>query len=515
MLIADGGGDGTPSAPAIDYHAMTLDQLNAALNTKSKTTYAVQGAWQTFATSLHEAVTASGGGAAISLDNAIALLQGGWSGKAADHFMTRVHEVRTFGLALATAASAQATGTTSNGDFDDSTSMIGDSIDRMNEACASYTGALKSALNQFMTGLVGEQYNIGRLSYSPIQGDVVNPGGPLPQQWYTFTYTAEEGLLDTITLTGRALPHVIHSGGGGRFAGPAQADGQAIVTASVNAPVTPQGWSTSLTASVTLNPYSTDRDWAFNAFKNVLLWHQLAILLNYTTPFAYQMPAKGFPQPPKSPAKPGKQAQPGSNGSNGGAPFGGGVPFGGGTGGGFGGTGGGGGGSGGGGGFGGPPGGGGGGSGGGGFGGPPGGGGSGSGGGLGSGPGGGSGGGAPTKIAGLGSGAGGGPVAGGFGTPGGGAGFGTGGPAGLAGSGGGLGSAGAGGAGPAGQAASGAAAPAGELPIMPPMSPAMAGMGQGDNTRQRKSWLPEDEDIWGDAHDAVPAVIRGDDGDQR
>jgi hypothetical protein len=41
--------------------------------------------------------------------------------------------------------------------------------------------------------------------------------------------------------------------------------------------------------------------------------------------------------------------------------------------------------------------------------------------------------------------------------------------------------------------------------MMPPM-----GMGNSDKDRQRKSWLPEDEDIWGGDGTAVPPVISGD-----
>jgi hypothetical protein len=77
---------------------------------------------------------------------------------------------------------------------------------------------------------------------------------------------------------------------------------------------------------------------------------------------------------------------------------------------------------------------------------------------------------------------------------------------------GGLNSAGApGSAGTAADSALGAsAATAGRgMPMMPPMMPPM-GMGNSDKDRQRKSWLPEDEDIWGGDGTAVPPVISGD-----
>lgn len=44
--------------------------------------------------------------------------------------------------------------------------------------------------------------------------------------------------------------------------------------------------------------------------------------------------------------------------------------------------------------------------------------------------------------------------------------------------------------------------------MMPPMMP--PGAGNQDKDRQRKSWLPEDEDIWGTEEDTVPPVISGD-----
>jgi uncharacterized protein YukE len=139
-----------------------------------------------------------------------------------------------------------------------------------------------------------------------------------------------------------------------------------------------------------------------------------------------------------------------------------------------------------------------------GFGGLPGGGGA-PGGGLGGLPGGGlapGGGSTPTHLAGLGGG-----LPGGFGGGGGGFGGGGGLPGGLASAGGpgGLGSGGA-----AGAAANEAALAAhGEVPLMPPMMPPMMNQNQ-DNNRQRKSWLPEDEDLWGGAVDAVPPVISSD-----
>jgi hypothetical protein len=72
-------------------------------------------------------------------------------------------------------------------------------------------------------------------------------------------------------------------------------------------------------------------------------------------------------------------------------------------------------------------------------------------------------------------------------------------------------SAGAGAAGTAADSALGATAAAGGrgMPMMPPMMPPM-GMGNSDKDRQRKSWLPEDEDIWGGDGTAVPPVISGD-----
>jgi hypothetical protein len=45
------------------------------------------------------------------------------------------------------------------------------------------------------------------------------------------------------------------------------------------------------------------------------------------------------------------------------------------------------------------------------------------------------------------------------------------------------------------------------MPMMPPMMP--QGAGNQDRDRQRKSWLPEDEDIWGTEADGVPPVISG------
>lgn len=121
------------------------------------------------------------------------------------------------------------------------------------------------------------------------------------------------------------------------------------------------------------------------------------------------------------------------------------------------------------------------------------------------------GGGGPTSIAGVGPGGPGGvaPLGGGGGFPGGGAGGfggGAGGLGGLAGSGGEPGSAAGGGA--AGLASTGTNGAA--MPLMPPMIPPMMGAGQNDNARQRKSWLPDDEDIWGDDGAAVPPVISSD-----
>jgi hypothetical protein len=79
----------------------------------------------------------------------------------------------------------------------------------------------------------------------------------------------------------------------------------------------------------------------------------------------------------------------------------------------------------------------------------------------------------------------------------------------LAGSGG-LGAASAGGA--AGEVASAAGLSAAtgrsSMPMMPPMMPPQGG--NQDRDRQRKSWLPEDEDIWGTDVDGVPPVISGD-----
>jgi hypothetical protein len=43
--------------------------------------------------------------------------------------------------------------------------------------------------------------------------------------------------------------------------------------------------------------------------------------------------------------------------------------------------------------------------------------------------------------------------------------------------------------------------------MMPPMMP--YGMQGGTGERQRKSWLPEDEDIWGVDAAVVPPVISG------
>ncbi|MGH3273658.1 MAG: hypothetical protein ACRDNZ_04950 [Streptosporangiaceae bacterium] len=106
----------------------------------------------------------------------------------------------------------------------------------------------------------------------------------------------------------------------------------------------------------------------------------------------------------------------------------------------------------------------------------------------------------PKALSGLGSGFGGGGLPGG------------GGPSMLSSGGGGLGGLGSGGLGPAGTASEMAAgsALAGRAGAEPPMMP--PGMGQqpgGDNNRQRKSWLPEDENIWGADVDAVPPVISG------
>jgi hypothetical protein len=115
---------------------------------------------------------------------------------------------------------------------------------------------------------------------------------------------------------------------------------------------------------------------------------------------------------------------------------------------------------------------------------------------------------APTHVAGLGAGGLPGGGFGGGGLPGGGFGGGGGLPGGgLVGSGnpGGLGPGGG-----AGAAANEAALAAhGEVPLMPPMMPPMMNQNQ-DNTRQRKSWLPEDENLWGGAIDAVPPVISSD-----
>jgi hypothetical protein len=72
------------------------------------------------------------------------------------------------------------------------------------------------------------------------------------------------------------------------------------------------------------------------------------------------------------------------------------------------------------------------------------------------------------------------------------------------------------GAGSAGGAAGEAATAAGlsaatgrsSMPMTPPMMPPQGG--NQDRDRQRKSWLPEDEDIWGTDVDGVPPVISGD-----
>lgn len=58
------------------------------------------------------------------------------------------------------------------------------------------------------------------------------------------------------------------------------------------------------------------------------------------------------------------------------------------------------------------------------------------------------------------------------------------------------------------QAAMAEAGAAGRMPMMPPMAP--MGMNGGNGDRNRKSWLPEEEDLWGLAEgSAAPPVIGG------
>lgn len=71
----------------------------------------------------------------------------------------------------------------------------------------------------------------------------------------------------------------------------------------------------------------------------------------------------------------------------------------------------------------------------------------------------------------------------------------------------GTGSGGLAGSAGAGLAGSAGAAGRGGMPMMPPMMPPG---GQGDRDRQRKSWIPEDENVWGDDGAVVPPVISGD-----
>ncbi|HXS65087.1 MAG TPA: hypothetical protein VN767_19720 [Streptosporangiaceae bacterium] len=520
MRIPDDG----PSDPVsqYDYSHMSVAELEFVLGTKPSEVQNVQNGWQSFAGNLSSALDDD----AFSLKAILKLLDG-WSGDAAQAVKDRATQIHTFGGQVVAAAKANSEAFNQAGQtFHVATDLLGYSIGDMNQQL----GFVQQARDNWSMELCEAQWILlrdaaptdenfrgftGSIEWQPIEGRAYPPAYNF-QYWY-----------------GYGIPGVVH------FWGTMASDTGVQITGDAG----PYGLPSQL-----LDPGWFYGDTVKKSFPSVYQ-NQLQLLLKQVGGSSYAPQVGKFPKAPKpnwtsastTPTKPTNSfgGGPGSFGGSGGGLPGGGI---GGTGGGkppggTGGTGGGGlpgGGSGGGGGGtggGGLPGGGTGGTGGGGFG--PGGTG---GGGMPGGPGGTGGGGVPTggggggtRLAGpIGTGGGGMPTGGtggvgGIGPIGGGAGglggFGPGG------TGGGLGGAGAGAAGSGseglaglgsaaaqGAAAEGATAATGSaMPMMPPMMPPMAGAGQNDNTRQRKSWLPDDDDIWGDDSAAVPPVISGSD----
>jgi hypothetical protein len=517
MRIPDDG----PSDPVsqYDYSHMSVAELEFVLGTKPSEVQNVQNGWQSFAGNLSSALDDD----AFSLKAILKLLDG-WSGDAAQAVKDRATQIHTFGGQVVAAAKANSEAFNQAGQtFHVATDLLGYSIGDMNQQL----GFVQQARDNWSMELCEAQWILlrdaaptdenfrgftGSIEWQPIEGRAYPPAYNF-QYWY-----------------GYGIPGVVH------FWGTMASDTGVQITGDAG----PYGLPSQL-----LDPGWFYGDTVKKSFPSVYQ-NQLQLLLKQVGGSSYAPQVGKFPKAPTpnwtsastTPTKP-------TNSFGGGpGPFGGGLPGGGigGTGGGkppggTGGTGGGGlpgGGSGGGGGGtggGGLPGGGTGGTGGGGFG--PGGTG---GGGMPGGPGGTGGGGVPTggggggtRLAGpIGTGGGGMPTGGTGGTGGiGPIGGGAGGLGGLGpgGTGGGLGGAGAGAAGSGseglpglgsaaaqGAAAEGATAATGSaMPMMPPMMPPMAGAGQNDNTRQRKSWLPDDDDIWGDDSAAVPPVISGSD----
>jgi hypothetical protein len=519
----DGGGEPMSQYP---YEKMSTAELLHALQTSPGQMQSVQKAWESFANTLQNEVL---GDPACSLTAALKFLDG-WSGEAATAFKNRAAAIGKFGGQLASAAIAAGEDFADPGQtFHVASSSIYWSINDMNE----WLGIVKQAqdnwsmeLSEVVWRLLRDNPNTisfddltGAVEATPVQGDYYNRG-------YTFTY-----------FYGYGLP------GLAQFSGTLDMNTGARITAYSG----PYGNPTRLLDPGTFLG-NTVKDNFPEPYQN-----QLQLLLKQAGGSLYAPQVGKFPAAPKpswtvgsTTPTPTPNTNGGYNGGGGltgglgggggltgGGPYLNGSPIpggGGGTGGG--GTGGGGlpGGGGGGTGTGGLPGGGLGGGAGTGGGGLPGGGSGGTGGaGLPGGYGGGSGGlpggpgsgGGSTKLAGFdpgGLGGGGLGGAGGLGPVGGGAGIGAGGlgssslgSTGLgSGLSSGLGSSGLGSASSGTAGLTGASTTAGEMPMMPPMMPPSAGAGQNDNTRQRKSWLPGDEDLWGDDDAAVPPVISSD-----
>ena len=519
MKIPDGGAPDPVSQ--YDYSHMSVAQLEYVLGTKPGDVQNVQNGWQSFAANLSSALDDG----AFSLTAILKLLDG-WSGDAAQAIKDRATQIHAFGGQVVEAAKANGEAFNQAGQtFHVATDLLGYSIGDMNQqlgfvqqARDDWSMDLCEALSTMVSarGPSTEAYQglKGAIEWRPIEGRAYPSA-------YTFDY-----------WYGYGLPGLVH------FWGAAASD----TGIQLHGDAGPYGQPYQL-----IDPGWFYGDTVGKSFPSVYQ-NQLQLLLKQVGGSSYAPQVGKFPKAPRptwtsasttltTPTNnfgggPGSFNGGGTGGGVGGKPpgstggtGGGGLP-GGGLGGGAGGGSGGGG----------LPGGGTGGTGGGGL---PGGGtggtgpfptgGTGGGGMPGGGPGGYGGGGVPTgggtKLAGpIGPGTGGLPIGPG---PGGVGGIGPiGGSGGLGLPGGGLGGAGSLGGGgsdglPAlGSAATGAAAEGAlgstaatgsAMPMMPPMMPPMAGAGQNDNSRQRKSWLPDDDDIWGDDSAAVPPVISSSD----
>jgi hypothetical protein len=528
---------GDPGKPLVqgadynDYYDMGTSLLDQALTTSANPINAVQSDWQSFAKKLHTYITDKVG---VSLDNAIAILGNGWTGEASPPFMKRVSEVRSYGMQILSAASLQAGGGgTSGSDFDQPTWTLGDSISRMNSAHGDLQTSRQGWSNNL--GQLVTQLGMGSGHVASLGVLGMDEAATYSYQYHpaakAFTFDFQWNLYccEPVHFTGTVYAF---SDNPSNLFGPL---GRSTITSYL-------GGHGTETAELPDAPTGVRRDWYSSAFPKTYQY-QASVLLGIYGLLGYAPLLNQFPSPPKSPAISANSSSQNGNGSSGsggsngfsgaGLPGGyggagvqpgsgfsgvgpgtinGSVPNGTGpttgsgftpppttgsgltspaTGSGFSGTGG-------------QP------------------------------------GSTPTQLAGFTPGQ---PGAGGAGlstpnalsglaTP---TGFGGAGgsalttPGAFGGAAGGLGgglgstiggtageSAGALGAGAAGTAADSAlgagasAAAAGRgMPMMPPMMPPM-GMGNSDKDRQRKSWLPEDEDIWGGDGTAVPPVISGD-----